>query len=151
MCGFCGVWHYRDCLPVDRALLQEMNCTLSHRGPDDEELSFDDEHGIGIGFRRLSIIDLSPAGRQPMLNEDGSLWIAFNGEVYNFLALRPELEKQGHRFRSQSDTEVILHLYESVGEKLPSLLHGMFAFAIWDRKKQQIFLHRNSGNTNFYH
>ena len=120
-----------------------MNRTLTHRGPDDEGFFFDDEHGLGLGFRRLAIIDLSPAAHQPMSNEDGSLWIVFNGEVYNFLTLRPQLEKQGHRFRSQSDTEVLLHLYEEAGENLPASLHGMFALAIWDQNQQRMFLSRD--------
>jgi asparagine synthase (glutamine-hydrolysing) len=134
MCGFCGIWNYRERLPVERSLLEQMNRTLVLRGPDDEGFFFDDEQGLGLGFRRLAIIDLSPAAHQPMTNEDGSVWIAFNGEVYNFLTLRPQLEKQGHRFRSQSDTEVLLHLYEEVGENLPASLHGMFAIALWDTK-----------------
>ncbi len=112
-----------------------------HRGPDDGGILC--AGPVGLAHRRLSIIDLSPAGHQPMGNEDGSIWIVFNGEIYNFQELRPDLLQRGHRFRSQTDTEVILHLYEAHGVECLSRLRGMFAFAIWDGPNRQLFLARD--------
>jgi asparagine synthase (glutamine-hydrolysing) len=117
-----------------------MTSALSHRGPDDE--SFHLEGAVGLGHRRLSIIDVA-GGRQPIFNEDGTQAIIFNGEIYNFTALREVLAKRGHRFETRSDTEVILHAYEEYGEKCVQHLRGMFAFAIWDSRKQQLFLARD--------
>lgn len=117
-----------------------MGASLSHRGPDGE--GFFVEDNLALGHRRLSIIDLE-GGKQPMTNEDGSLVIVFNGEIYNFLDLRPELERQGHLFHTRSDTEVLLHLYEQHGEAMTERLNGMFAFAIWDRRKRELFLARD--------
>jgi len=114
--------------------------SISHRGPD--AAGYHTEPGLAFGHRRLSIIDLD-SGQQPMSNEDGTVWIIFNGEIYNFLELRPELEAKGHRFRTNSDTEVIVHLYEEVGEECFSRLRGMFALAIWDRKKRKLVLGRD--------
>jgi len=114
-----------------------MTQTLRHRGPDDEGHYFDGN--IGLGHRRLSIIDLSPLGHQPMCNEDESLWIVCNGEIYNYLELRQQLIAQGHSFRSHSDIEVILHLYEDEGPECVKWLNGMFAFAIWDARKRLLF------------
>ena len=118
-----------------------MNAVLAHRGPDDAGIRCDGQ--IGLAHRRLSIIDLSPAGHQPMSNEDGTIWIVFNGEIYNFQSLRPGLLSRGHRFRSNSDTEVILHLYEEHGTDCLRFLRGMFAFAIWDGPRRQLFLARD--------
>jgi len=143
MCGICGVWNYATREPVDRARLERMRDTLVHRGPDDAGTHFDDAAGLGLGFRRLSIIDPSPAGHQPMGNEDGSVWIVFNGEAYNFLDLRPQLEAHGHRFRSHSDTEVVLHLYEQQGTRCVESLNGMFGLAIWDAPRRRLFLARD--------
>ena len=126
MCGICGVYG-----KVERTLLEHMRDTMAHRGPDDAGL-YVDEH-VGLGVRRLSIIDLA-GGHQPILNEDGSLCIVFNGEIYNFQELRLALEGKGYRFVTNTDTEVILHLYEAYGEACVHLLRGMFAFAIWDAK-----------------
>ena len=144
MCGICGKLTIKSG-PVDAGLLRKMNAVLSHRGPDDE--GFYVHHGhdvsIGLGHRRLSIIDLSPAGRQPMENEDGSLHIVFNGEIYNYLDLRRELLAKGHRFHSQTDTEVLLHLYEEEGANCVKRLIGMFAFAIWDDRNETLFLARD--------
>lgn len=143
MCGIFGVWEYQNKKPVVRSLVKQQTQTMAHRGPDDEGFIFDDLHGLGLGFRRLSIIDLSPAGHQPMSNEDGSIWLVFNGEIYNFAELRPQLEAAGHTFRSQTDSEVILHLYEEYGEGCISRLNGMFALAIWDSRKQRLLLARD--------
>jgi asparagine synthase (glutamine-hydrolysing) len=114
--------------------------TIAHRGPDDEGIYVNGN--IGLGNRRLSIIDL-PGGRQPMCNEDRTVWIVFNGEIYNYKHLRHELEEQGHRFRTHSDTEVIIHLYEELGENCVDRLSGMFAFAIWDDVQQKLLLARD--------
>lgn len=140
MCGICGIVN-KSGQPVSSALLKDMMQTLHHRGPDDQGVFT--QAGTGLGFQRLSIIDLS-SGHQPMSNEDDSLWIVFNGEIYNFQSLREELEKTGrHRFKTQSDTEIILHLYEDFGEECVNKLRGMFAFAIWDTRKQTLFLARD--------
>jgi asparagine synthase (glutamine-hydrolysing) len=120
--------------------MRRMTATIHHRGPDDEGVEVRDN--VGLGHARLSIIDLSSAGHQPMTNENGTVWIVFNGEIYNFLCLRRELENR-HQFRSHSDTEVLLHLYEEEGERLVDRLDGMFAFAIVDLKKQQVLLARD--------
>lgn len=141
MCGLAGYlfadWD-RLARPED---IQIMVDALSHRGPDAEGIEC---HGpMALGHRRLSIIDLSSAGRQPMANEDQSLWLVCNGEIYNHKALREELRSKGHSFRSQSDSEVILHLYEEYGVDFVSRLRGMFAFAIWDTKKRRLILGRD--------
>jgi asparagine synthase (glutamine-hydrolysing) len=143
MCGICGVWNYATGEPVNRNLLREMTRTMVHRGPDDEGFFFDDANGVGLGFRRLAIIDRSPAGHQPMSNEDQTVWVVFNGEIYNFQELRPALEACGHRFRSQTDTEVILHQYEEHGTSCVEDLHGMFGLAIWDGGTRQLVLARD--------
>jgi asparagine synthase (glutamine-hydrolysing) len=114
--------------------------TIVHRGPDDEGVLV--QGHVGLGMRRLSIIDLS-GGHQPIHNEDQSIWIVFNGEIYNFLELRPELEKRGHRFYTNTDTEVIVHLYEEYGDDCVRQLRGMFALAIWDERRQRLFLARD--------
>lgn len=118
-----------------------MNGAVSHRGPDDQGI-FTDKN-VGLGHARLSIIDLSPAGHQPMPDDTGRFWIVFNGEIYNFLELRKELENAGVKFRSKTDTEVIIHLYKKYGVDCLKLLRGMFAFAIWDKEKQVLFLARD--------
>ena len=127
---------------VERDVLERMNAVLAHRGPDDAGIYCDGP--IGLAHRRLSIIDLSPAGHQPMSNEDGTIWIVFNGEIYNFQSLRPDLLRRGHRFRSNTDTEVILHLYEDHGTACLRFLQGMFAIAIWDGPRRQLFLARGA-------
>lgn len=153
MCGICGVWNYGDGQPVGRPDLEKMRDTLTHRGPDDAGCYFDDHAGLGLGFRRLSIIDLSTAGHQPMSNEDGTVWVVFNGEIYNFHELRHELEAVGHRFKSRTDTETIVHGYEQWGVDVVRRLRGMFAFAIWDRRRQQLLLARDPIGIKplFYH
>ena len=117
-----------------------MSDTIRHRGPDDSGVYVDGR--VGFAFRRLSIIDLSAAGHQPMSNEDGTVWIVFNGEIYNFRELRAQLEPR-HCFRSQTDTEVLLHLYEELGDRMLEELDGMFAFALFDAARQRVLLARD--------
>lgn len=140
MCGIVGAFHFRSQRPVDRALVHQMNEQIVHRGPDDEGLHTDSE--LGIGMRRLSIIDLD-SGRQPVFNEDGSIAVVFNGEIYNFQEIRRELESKGHHFQTRSDTEVIVHLYEELGEDFPTRMNGMFAIALWDSRKRKLVLVRD--------
>lgn len=129
-----------DLGPVSMGLLQDMNRSLTHRGPDDEGYYIDGP--VGLAMRRLSIIDLE-SGHQPLGNEDSSIWIVFNGEIYNFQELKANLVKTGHTFRTSSDTEVIVHLYEEFGNDCVSKLNGMFAFAIWDSRTRGILLARD--------
>ena len=135
MCGIAGVYYF-DGREPSVSLLKAMTDVIRHRGPDDS--GFRTEPGIGLGFRRLSIIDLQE-GHQPLCNEDGSIWIVFNGEIYNYKALRRELTEQGHTFRTNTDTEVIVHLYEQYGERCVDKLRGMFGFAIWDGNRKELF------------
>jgi asparagine synthase (glutamine-hydrolysing) len=139
MCGICGI-AYSEGGPADEAVIREMTRLMRHRGPDDEGYHF--SRGIGLGFRRLSIIDLA-GGRQPMSNEDGSLQVVFNGEIYNFKELRDLLTGRGHAFATRSDTEVLLHGYEEWGEEMVQKLRGMFAFALWDERRGKLFLARD--------
>jgi asparagine synthase (glutamine-hydrolysing) len=141
MCGIGGKLNFDPARPVERDVLERMNAVLAHRGPDDGGIYC--QGPVGLAHRRLSIIDLSSAGHQPMSNEDGSVWIVFNGEIYNFQSLRPDLVLRGHRFRSNTDTEVILHLYEEHSTDCLRFLRGMFAFAIWDGPRRQLFLARD--------
>jgi len=139
MCGILGVWDFSS--RVDRALIKQMRDLLTHRGPDDKGIFIDNQ--IGLSHRRLSIIDLSKAGNQPMSNEDGSIWITYNGEIYNFQEIKEDLEKKGHQFKSNTDTEVIIHAYEEYGHNCLSLFNGMFALGIWDSNKRELFLARD--------
>jgi len=141
MCGIAGKLNFDPARPVERDVLERMNAVQVHRGPDDAGVYC--EGPLGLAHRRLSIIDLSPAGHQPMANEDGTIWIVFNGEIYNFQDLRTGLLERGHRLRSRTDTEVILHLYEEHGIDCLAFLRGMFAFAIWDGPRRQLFLARD--------
>ena len=127
-------------IPVDRRLLQAMGDTVAHRGPDAE--GFYVGEGIGLAHRRLSIVDVA-AGQQPLSNEDGTVWVVFNGEIYNFAALRAELENKGHSFRTHSDTEVIVHAYEEWGDASVTRFRGMFAFALWDARARRLLLARD--------
>lgn len=140
MCGLVGVFEF-DGRPVSPVILKRMTDAIAHRGPDGEGFYFDG--AIGLGHRRLAIIDLSPSGHQPMVTPDGRFAIAYNGEVYNFKEIRSELESLGHRFQSQCDTEVLLHAYAEWGEASLQKLNGMFAFAIWDCAKRELFLARD--------
>jgi len=131
MCGIAGLVRGG---PSDAAATRRMMDAITHRGPDDEAIREWPDHGVTLCHRRLSIIDLSPLGRNPMSNEDGSVWIVYNGEIYNFQALRRELEALGHTFRSHTDTEVVLHAYEQWGDDHVHRLRGMFAYALYDRR-----------------
>lgn len=150
MCGICGIYNSNSKKRIEEVFLKKMTRILSHRGPDDE--GFYIKENIGLGNRRLSIIDLSLAGHQPMTNEDGTLWITYNGEIYNFVELRKELEKFGHIFKSNSDTEVILHAFEEWGTDCLNKFNGMWAFAIWDERKKTLFCSRDRfGIKPFYY
>ena len=139
MCGICGVLNF-DSSPADAGLLTEMVSTIRHRGPDEYGIYTD--ANLGLGHARLSIIDLT-GGHQPMQSTDGNLVITFNGEIFNYIELRQELQQRGHRFATASDTEVILHLYQEEGEQCVHRFNGQWAFAIWDRNRQKLFLSRD--------
>ena len=143
MCGICGVFDPQARSLIDEQHLLAMRDTMFHRGPDDAGHYLDPDRGIYLGHRRLSIIDLSASGRQPMTNEDGELLIVFNGEIYNYLKLRPELENKGHQFKSDTDTEVLIHLYEEKGVDFLKEVQGMFALAIWDASLGRVILARD--------
>ena len=140
MCGITGIFDLRAARDVSRPVLQRMNDSQLHRGPDEGSLHI--EPGVGFGHRRLSIIDIA-TGQQPLFNEDGSVVIVFNGEIYNYQELIPELQALGHVFRTKSDTEVIVHAWEAWGEDCVLRLRGMFAFALWDRNRQTFFMARD--------
>jgi len=140
MCAICGILNFDHSDLVDRNVVEKMTGTLVHRGPDDE--GFFVEGRAGLGFRRLSIIDLR-GGHQPIFNEDNSAAIVFNGEIYNYRGLAVELSSAGHTFTTRSDTETILHAYEQYGDDCVHRLRGMFAFAIWDRRRQRLFMARD--------
>jgi asparagine synthase (glutamine-hydrolysing) len=140
MCGITGIFDTRGKRDIDRAVLQRMNEAQFHRGPDEGGLHI--EPGVGLGHRRLSIIDLS-TGQQPLYNEDGSVCVVFNGEIYNYRELIPELQALGHVFHTKSDTEVIVHAWEAWGEQCVERFRGMFAFALWDRNRETLFLARD--------
>jgi len=140
MCGITGIFDLREQRPISREVLQRINDIQWHRGPDEAGLHF--EPGLGLGHRRLSIIDIA-AGQQPLANEDDSVWVVFNGEIYNFVDLIPELTAMGHRFKTRSDTETIVHAWEQWGVECVHHFRGMFAFALWDRKQQTFFMARD--------
>jgi len=140
MCGICGVINLDVSLHVDTVTLKAMNQRIVHRGPDDE--GFYVSGNVGLAMRRLSIIDLQ-SGKQPVTNEDRTIWLVYNGEIYNYRELRAQLLERGHRFLSQSDTETIVHLYEEYGQECVRHLRGMFAFALWDAKQRQLFVARD--------
>jgi len=140
MCGITGTYNLKG-KPISLSLIQRMTDVLEHRGPDDKGIFCHNQ--IGLGHCRLSIIDLSKAGHQPMSNEEATVWIIHNGEIYNFQDLRKTLKSLAHKFKSRTDTEVILHSYQEWGVNCLEKLNGMFAFAIWDKKKQELFLARD--------
>ncbi|HTT17819.1 MAG TPA: asparagine synthase (glutamine-hydrolyzing) [Candidatus Sulfotelmatobacter sp.] len=140
MCGICGKFYFDKDSRVPAALLKDMTDAMVHRGPNDEGFYISGQ--VGFGFRRLSIIDLS-GGHQPLSNEDGTVWIVFNGEIYNYQTLREDLLARGHVFKTKSDTEVIVHLYEEYGPDCVQRLRGMFGFAIWDSRQRSLFLARD--------
>jgi asparagine synthase (glutamine-hydrolysing) len=143
MCGICGIVGFSDAFDASERTVVAMSDTIAHRGPDDAGAWTDAANRVALGHRRLSIVDLSPAGHNPMPNEDGTVWITYNGEVYNHAALRSELEAKGHVYRSNADTESILHLYEEEGPACVERLEGMFGFAIWDSRRRELFLARD--------
>jgi len=149
MCGICGIFFSNRDWRVQTDVLAGMNRCISHRGPDDD--GFFVEENVGLAMRRLSIIDVQ-SGHQPLANENENVWIVFNGEIYNHVELRADLEKRGHRYRTRSDTETIVHLYEEYGPDCVKLLRGMFAFAIWDRRNRLLFAARDRlGIKPFYY
>ncbi|MBA2377985.1 MAG: asparagine synthase (glutamine-hydrolyzing) [Blastocatellia bacterium] len=139
MCGIVGIINNGKA-PVDREVLERMNCAITHRGPDDDGYYINET--VGLGMRRLSIIDLA-GGKQPIHNADRTKWIVFNGEIYNYRELRADLEKRGHKFYTNSDTEAIVHLYDEFGHESLEHLRGMFAIAIWDDAAKELFLARD--------
>ena len=149
MCGICGLMYTDRGQKVLRSSLEAMNRQIVHRGPDED--GFYVSENIGLAMRRLSIIDLK-TGQQPVTNEGGTVWIVYNGEIYNHQELRRQLEARGHRYRSRSDTETIVHLYEEYGRECVKHLRGMFAFAIWDARKRSLFVARDRlGIKPFYY
>jgi len=149
MCGIAGIIYLDTTKKIETSVLRNMTDAIVHRGPDDE--GFYINNNIGMGFRRLSIIDLN-TGHQPLSNEDESVWIIFNGEIYNYLEQREILKSKGYKFKTATDTEVILHLYEEYGANCLQYLRGMFAFAIWDNKMKQLFCSRDRfGIKPFYY
>jgi asparagine synthase (glutamine-hydrolysing) len=141
MCGIAGRFNFKSEAPVEPALVHGMCGLLGHRGPDGEAVWTDG--AVGLGHRRLAIIDLSPAGTQPMPDATRDVWVTFNGEIYNFMELRRELESKGHRFRTRTDTEVLLAAYREYGVDCLAKLRGMFAFALWDAPKRRLFIVRD--------
>lgn len=140
MCGICGQFNFREDAPVRRSDIETMTSSIAHRGPDDEGYFI--AGPLGFGFRRLSIIDLS-GGHQPMSDQEESIWVVFNGEIYNFLELKRELQSHGHVFRTNSDTEVIIHGYKQWGDEVLNRLNGMFGLAIWDVRKKRLVVARD--------
>jgi asparagine synthase (glutamine-hydrolysing) len=138
MCGICGIVGTSE-----HGVIEAMTATLAHRGPDDDGVALFPRHKLALGHRRLSVIDLSPKGRQPMSNEDGTVWLSFNGEIYNFRELKAGLDPQRHRFASETDSEVILHLYEERSAAAFKALNGMFACALYDAERERLFLVRD--------
>src|SRR5215467_10027920 len=140
MCGIAGIFN-TDGQPVSVVVLRAMTDAIAHRGPDGE--GFYTDRFVGLGHRRLAVIDLSPKGHQPMASRGDDVVISYNGEVYNFQELRIELEARGYQFHSQTDTEVVLYSYQEWGADCVRKFNGMFAFAIWDKRSQSLFLARD--------
>src|SRR5712691_11869609 len=139
MCGIYGYLRLDEHWVPDDVLLSRMSDSIRHRGPDDEGHFVDVVAGVGIGMCRLSIIDLT-GGHQPITNEDGTVWLVYNGELYNYQDLMAELKARGHVFKTSSDTEVVVHAYEEWGFDCVRRFNGMFAFAIWDSRRRLLFL-----------
>src|SRR5712691_11174164 len=142
MCGICGDLRFAHAGPVVSERIVAMRDNLEHRGPDEAGLFVSSDRRIGLGFRRLQIIDLTSNASQPMANEDGAIRLVFNGEIYNYRDLRRQLESR-HQFRSRSDSEVIIHLYEEKGVEAIAQLEGMFALAIWDEHERRLVIARD--------
>src|SRR5436190_8137731 len=140
MCAIAGILNHNGYRPVDRDLLLRMRDSMTHRGPDDCGAYFDGP--VGLASRRLSIIDLQ-TGNQPIHNEDQTVWVVMNGEIYNFQSVRKDLEARGHNFYTNSDTEVLVHAYEEFGQSFLSVIDGMFGFALWDAREQILLLARD--------
>ncbi len=140
MCGICGIYNFKKNKPISKNILESMNNTMIHRGPDEGGLYIDKY--IGLGHRRLSIIDLQK-GKQPMSNEDRTVWVTYNGEIYNYKDLKDLLLKKGHKFKTNCDTEVIVHAFEEYGTESVLMFNGMFSFAVWDGKNETLFLVRD--------
>src|SRR5882724_11846335 len=141
MCGIAGHFNFQRREPVERETIVRMTRSIAHRGPDDE--GFFIAGPVGLGFRRLSIIDLA-GGHQPMSDAEGTVWIIFNGEIYNYRELRAELQSKGHQFRTNSDTEVIVHGYKEWGTDVFNHLNGMFGLAIWDARNERLVVARDA-------
>ena len=148
MCGICGQYNFKNSTSVRRRDVELMTKSISHRGPDDEGYFI--AGPLGFGFRRLSIIDLS-GGHQPMSDLEETVWVVFNGEIYNFHELKRELEGYGHIFRTKSDTEVIIHGYKQWGEEVLNRLNGMFGLAIWDVRERRLVLARDAFGIKLLH
>lgn len=140
MCGIVGFYDEKEAASADRLALLQMLAMVRHRGPDGFGVYLDDD--VALGSARLKIIDIA-GGDQPISNEDGTIWIVFNGEIFNYIELRPMLEARGHHFSTHSDTEVIVHLYEDFGPECLKHLNGQFAIAIWDQRDRSLFLARD--------
>ncbi|HSE97076.1 MAG TPA: asparagine synthetase B, partial [Blastocatellia bacterium] len=144
MCGICGIFEYGASEPgVTHETVARMRDTMTHRGPDDAGSFVSEDRRVGLGHRRLAIVDLSPAGHNPMPNEDERVWIVFNGEIYNHQSHRASLINKGHEYRSRADTETIIHLYEEYGLDFVSRIEGDFAIALWDSRKIRLILVRD--------
>src|SRR5687768_6692816 len=142
MCGIAGYFQLPPGRADGRSLLRRMVAAIHHRGPDEQGVHLDEACNAGLGHARLSIIDLS-SGQQPMSNEDGTVWVTFNGEIFNYVELAEELSKRGHTFRTRSDTETIVHAYEERGADCVDAFNGDFAFAVLDRRQNRLLLARD--------
>jgi asparagine synthase (glutamine-hydrolysing) len=139
----CGIFGIVDSKGIDRGLLEQASKLMYHRGPDDSDVWISSDKTIGFAHRRLSIIDLSGAGKQPMSDEEGKIWITYNGEIYNFQEIRNELEEKGYTFKSHTDTEVLINAYKEWGQDCLQRFNGMFAFGIYDEKEKLLFMARD--------
>lgn len=142
MCGIAGIFNYASNEPVDAGIMEKMTRALTHRGPDAEGFYYDDKKGIGLGHRRLTIIDLQ-TGQQPMSNEDKTVWVTYNGELYNYREIKEQLKQKGHKFKTGSDTEVLIHAYMEYGKDFFKYLNGIFAFGLWDLKAMKMLIARD--------